>query len=374
MTYPQQGYYPPQQGYPQTPPQGYNGPPPPMGYGGQQPAFYPPPQQPMQGYGPPQQPQVPPSVPGTLEAFDNQRASSAGKPLKFPTVGTQYLVRVARDITDSDVRQMTDFTTKAPINNTDGTAKMQLCLPGVIAPDAEHPTGGCTLYIKPGAWRDEYNRALAEAGTTGHARAGSVFWVVYASQRASGFGQPAKVPQMVYYPPETADATLGPLAPPHAPLDGVSQQGGQPYPAAYGAQPPVQQPLYQPAPPQQPHYAPPQGYPPQLPQQPAYAPQAAAQPPAQPQYVTPPQAPSPQQHLAQLQQGQQAAGPDAGTYLAPPQQAPPQAQPQYAPPQQPPAPPAPQPPQAPAGAYTGDPQRDAYMAQLTGYAQPAPQG
>lgn len=360
MTYPQQGYYPPQQGYPQAPPQGYNGPPPPpMGYGGQQPAFYPP-QQPQPGYGPPPGPQVPPTAKVSLEDFENQRGSSFGKALKFPVVGTQYLVRVARDISDSDVQHMTEYATKVPLFNKDGSPKTQLCIPGVVQPDAEHPTGGCTLYIKPGAWRDEYNRALAEAGVVGHARAGSVVWVVYASQRASGFGQPAKVPQMVYYPPETADATLGPLAPPHAPLDGVSQQGGQPYPAAYGAQPPVQQPLYQPAPPQQPHYAPPQGYPPQLPQQPAYAPQAAAQPPAQPQYAPPQQPPSPQQHPAQLQQGQQAVP-----------QAP--AQPQYAPPQQP-APPAPQPPQAPAGTYTGDPQRDAYMAQLTGYAQPAPQG
>ncbi len=344
MTYPQPQYAQPGYGPPQQPPQGYYQQPQqyaqPQGYPPQQPPAFYPPQQPQPGYGPPQQPQGPPLVQGSLEAFDNQRGASFGKGLKFPVPGTQFLVRVARDITDGDVRQMTDFTTKVPVFNSDGSAKMHLAIPGVITPNAEHPTGGCTLYIKPGAWRDEYNRALAEAGVTGHAKAGSVIYVLYAGQRATGFGSPAKVPQMVYYTPESADQTLGPVAPPLQPIDAVQQPPQPQYQQPQYQQPQYQQPQYQqPAAPPQPQYQ-------QPPQQPAYAPPAPAQAP-QPQYQ--------QQPAAQ----QYAMAPHPTGQPAQQVQLP-----------QPPAPQQAQYPPATAGVQTGDPTRDALMARLTGYGQP----
>lgn len=289
----QQPFYPaPQQAYPPV----------------QQPQFpqAPPAQQyPPQGYAPPMQqqyqapyqqaPQQPPAQPlaqGTIDDFYNQPSVGGGPSLSWTDkqsnqpkpIGTSYVGIVARDVTNADVQQQTDFRTQAPLFYKDGRAKFAMKVPLKVQPSQEFPEGECSWFVK-GQARDELVRAMAEAGCDGSPKSGATIAVTLVQRRPSGAGMnPANIVQIQYTPP-------GGAAPAQAP---APQQQAQ-------AQPEVQQ--YAPQPVQQ------------------YAPQQVAQPQYQPapvQYQQQQQVPAPQVGQP-VQQQTLAPQPPAG--LNPDQQA-----------------------------------------------------
>lgn len=141
--YPPQQPYPPQQ-YPQQPPQGFA-----QTY--QQQQYAPPPQAPQQ-----------PLPNGTLTGFYGQPSTGSGPALKFDQPGQRYVVRVARKVTDADVRAQTNQQ-GVPQYYSDGRPKLVMVVPLVVEGHPGYPEGRGTWWVK-GAARDELNRAMAEAG------------------------------------------------------------------------------------------------------------------------------------------------------------------------------------------------------------------
>jgi hypothetical protein len=379
MTYPQQGYGPPQP----PPQQGYGNP----GYPPAQPGY--PPQQgygpPPQGYGPP--PGYPPQQQGygapgpqpmpraTLEDFLNQPAMSGQSLNKaFPTPGSRVIVRVARALTDADVQPQTDMNTGHVRTFRDGHVRSMLVVPVYVQHPA-FPDGRAALYCR-GQLYEELKRAMSEAGVnTGIPEAGAViditrqndrpvqnmspqhvFSIVYTRPEGAANGQqPAQAPQAQAQIPQDIQAMVpqGPGAPANfanpgghygvpgqqgypAPQDSPYFQGG---PGAQGQPQPPQAVFQPPVPPQQ-QYQPP-GYP----QPPQVAPQA------------PP--PSPVPYGQQGPAAQVAAATQAGTQAAQQYQPSPPPQQQYAPQAPPPAAPA-----------SLDPAQQALLATLVQQGQP----
>lgn len=266
----QQPYY-PQQGYPQQP---------------QFPQAPPAQQYPQQGYPAPMQqpyqqaPQQPPAQPlaqGTIDDFYNQPSVGGGPSLSWTDkqsnqpkpVGTSYVGVVARDVTNADVQQQTDFRTQAPLFYKDGRAKFAMKVPLKVQASPEFPEGECSWFVK-GQARDELVRAMAEAGCDGSPKAGATIAVTLVQRRPSGAGMsPANIVQVQYTPPDgvAAPAQQAPAAQPVAqPVQQFQppQQAPQPVQEQQYAQPQYQQPVPQ-APVQQQFQAPQQNLAPQPP-------------------------------------------------------------------------------------------------------------
>lgn len=271
----QQPFYPQQPGYPPQQPQQYA---PPV----QQP--YPPQAYPAQQYAPPQYaapqqaPAGPPPAAGSLDDFYNQPSASSGPSLSFKDkqIGFQYVGVVARDVTNADVQQMTDFTTKAPLFYRDGRPKFAMKVPLRVQPSPEFPEGEASWYVK-GQARDELVRAMAEAKASEPApKAGATIVITLAGRRPSGAGMnPANVFQVQYHPTDAGQQGTGAPSPAPVPQQAPVQQYA----------PPVQMPAYD--------GGQPIGQPQQV--QPQYAPQQAQ--PGIPQGAQPVQQPAPQGQL-----------------------------------------------------------------------------
>lgn len=150
-----QGYQPPPQ-YVQQPqvPQQYA----PQGYGQPQPQ----PQYVPQGI--PAQP-VAPAARGTLGQAFTQGIQSGGhgKAVKFDAIGSRFSGYVARDMLDTDVRQETDFATKAPKFQRDNvTEKWQMIIPCNVPVSAVCPEGKASVWAKSGLLTS-VTRAIATA-------------------------------------------------------------------------------------------------------------------------------------------------------------------------------------------------------------------
>lgn len=192
--YPQQPYpaaYPAQ--YPQAPvaPPAY-----PQQPYVQQPAAYPPPAQFPQS---PQAP-TPPPVNGTLDDYYNQPSAAGGPTIswKDKPIGTTYAGTVARDVTNGDVQQQTNFQTKQPEFYRDGRPKFVMKVPLQVQPSEEFKDGEAALYVR-GQMRDELVRAMSEAGATGAPKAGDQIFVTLVGKRNTGAGlSPANVFQIRY--------------------------------------------------------------------------------------------------------------------------------------------------------------------------------
>ncbi|WP_134740018.1 hypothetical protein [Nocardioides sp. 503] len=285
--------------YPQPPVQGYPQQPVQQPYPAQYPAApaqaYPP--QPQQ-YGAPQAPQAPtqPLAQGSIDDFYNQPSVGGGPSLSWTDkntnqpkpIGTSYAGIVARDVTNADVQQQTDFRTQAPLFYKDGRPKFAMKVPLKLQPSAEFPDGEASWFVK-GQARDELVRAMAEAGCSGSPTAGAVIEVTLVQRRNTGAGMnPANIVQVRYTPPAGT---------------------GAPSPAPVQQQVPVQQAALAPQPQAQP--APEQTYQQPVQAQPAWSEQPQAQPVQQAVAQPAPQAPaglSPEQQqlLAQLTGGGQA--------------------------------------------------------------------
>lgn len=314
MNYPVQQY--PQPQYPQppapAPQQQFPGYPAPAPQYPQAPAY------PQQGYpAPAPQPPAQPLAQGTLDAYYSQPSVGGGPSLSWTDkqsnqpkpIGTSYAGIVARDVTNADIQQQTDFRTQAPLFYKDGRPKFAMKVPLKVQPSPEFPEGECSWFVK-GQARDELVRAMAEAGCEGAPKAGALIVVTLVQRRPSGAGMnPANIVQVRYQPPQGAGAPSPAPTPQQAP---APQPQAQQQPATLAGQP---NPFAQPGA---------QGVDP-FPQQQQYAnggfvqPQAPApQQPAQGQTVTVDQA------LAQAQAPQQPQGqptPQPPSDLSPEQQA-----------------------------------------------------
>lgn len=304
MTQQPQPYYPPQQPVQQPPPAQY----PPQypqapqqpGYPPQAPQYAPPYAQPQQPGYPPQaygqQPPAPPAPPlaqGSLDQFYSQPSAGAGPGIGWSDkqgnqrpIGTTWIGVVARDVSDSDVQQMTDMRTGQPVVYRDGRPKFQMKVPlkqvALFDPQgtqlqlpADMPEGEGTWYVK-GQAREELTRAMAEAGRDGAPVGEAVLYITLVNRRATGGGMnPANIVQVRYQPPAGGQAAQQPAP---------AQQAPVPEQPAYVPPAPAQQPQYQvPQPVQQPQY-----------QVPAQAQAPMQQPMAQPVQQVPQQGQPPQ--------------------------------------------------------------------------------
>jgi hypothetical protein len=286
----QQPFYPPQpqQGYapqfPQAPVQQY-APAPPQAYA-----------PPVPQYAPPA-PSAPPLANGSLDDYYSQPTGGGGPGIswKDKPLGTTYAGIVKRDVTNGDVVQDTDFTTKQPKFYRDGRPVFVMKVPLQGQPSQEFPDGEFAFWVR-GQARDELARAMAEAGCEGAPKAGAVVQVTLVERKPSRAGNPANIVRITYQPPTGGQQVAQAPAP-----QPVQQQAPAPQPVVeqaptqqYAPQPQVQQ-YQQQAPAPQPV------------QQEQYAPQAPA-PQAQQTAPQPPAGLSPEQEalLAQLNAAKQA--------------------------------------------------------------------
>jgi hypothetical protein len=242
--------YPPNAPYPPQPPQ-YN-----PGYA--QPQYQP---QVPQGYAPPPvAPVGPPPAKGTVAGFFSQPVGGGGPGFKFMVVGTTYQGTIARDVTDADVSQQTDYQTKTITPSCfyrDGRPKLQMCIPILLAqgPSAEFPEGAGAWYVKGGADQQELVRAMQAAGAVPDEngvmfpKAGDLITITYTHDKPGKAGMnPSKI-KSVQYQVGNGQAPAAPVA---APVQQVAQQAFsqvmQPTQYQNPQGQPVQQPQYAPQP------------------------------------------------------------------------------------------------------------------------------
>lgn len=160
-------------------------------------------QQPQQGWQPyPQAPQqytqpipgaVPPPTPapvaGTLDDFYNQPSSGGGPSVSWKDAqpGAQIVGSIARDVTNTDIRQQTDMRTNQPKFYRDGRPMLTMVVPLKVQPDQRFPEGTASLWVR-GQLRDELTRAMHEAGRDGGPREGDLIAVTLTGRKPSGPG------------------------------------------------------------------------------------------------------------------------------------------------------------------------------------------
>jgi len=280
MNYPAPGYV-PQQAYPPAPPV-------------QQPQYpsypqqgFPPQQFPQQGYPapPPQAPAVP-LAQGSIDDYYGQPSTGGGPSISWDQkpIGTTYVGIVARDVTNADIQQQTNFQTKQPEFYRDGRPKFVMKVPLRVDPQQypEFAEGEATLFVR-GRMRDELVRAMGEAGVSGAPQGGAAIAVTLVGKKPSGQGlNPANVFQIQYQPPAGQGAGATSPAPAQQPVQQAPVE--QPLHTIQNGDQFVQgQPQVQQAPPQQPvqpQFQPPVQQVPQPVQQQAPAQPVAPQAPA----------------------------------------------------------------------------------------------
>lgn len=232
-----------------------------------QPQGYPPPQQspygPVQQYGYAQQPPVPQGpapVAGTLDAFNSQPMGGGGPGLSFKDapLGHTYTGTVTRDVVDADVQQDSDPKTKALKTYRDGRPQLVMGVPVQLdAPDANHPDGRATLYVRSGV-RDAMAAAMSAAGITDTVpKAGDRFQLTLVERKQTGQAIAKSIYAMQYARGSQVSAVTGTPSPaptqPQAPQPPVQvpeqpqAPAPQPDPWAAGQAPQPQAPAPQPA-------------------------------------------------------------------------------------------------------------------------------
>lgn len=189
---------------------------------GQPPAQYPPQQAPNwnpptqgwapQGWAQPPMPQAPPAPPVnlTLDDFIDQPSNAGGASLSFERLGDTHVVRVTREVVNSDIRQQTDPKTGVGITFRDGRPKAVLVLPVAKAnPDGtEEPA---TFWAGTNE-RDELKRAMTAAGWSGtFPEADSWLKITYVSDKNNGPGYAkSKIKHIDYVRPSGGQSAPAP--------------------------------------------------------------------------------------------------------------------------------------------------------------------
>ena len=236
----------PAQPAPQYPPQPYQQPAPPM----------PAPQYPTQAY--PQAPPAPypgqqqapqqPLANGTLDDFYSQPSSGGGPGIswKDKPIGTSYAGVVARDVTNADIQQDTDYRTGTPLTFRDGRPKFLMKVPLKVQPSPEFPEGDAVFFVR-GQSRDELARAMSEVGASGAPTAGSAMVITLVERRPSRQGNPANIVQIRYQPAQGSGQAPAQPAPPSAAPAVPEQQQAPAVPQFQAPQVPAQPSMPQPA-------------------------------------------------------------------------------------------------------------------------------
>jgi hypothetical protein len=107
-------------------------------------------------------------------------------------VGSRIAGYVARDSLDTDVTQETDFATKAPKFNKDGSEMWQVTVPLDVAVSAEYPEGKGTWWAKGRGLKSFTREQAAKGYAPGDGlRQGDYVEVVRTADSPTTFGSPA---------------------------------------------------------------------------------------------------------------------------------------------------------------------------------------
>jgi hypothetical protein len=132
-------------------------------------------------------------------------------------VGSRIAGYVARDSLDTDVTQETDFATKAPKFNKDGSEMWQVTVPLDVAVSAEYPEGKGTWWAKGRGLKSFTREQAAKGYKPGHGlRQGDFVEVVRTADSPTTFGSPAHEFQVTITrrPEDQALADPTPATPP----------------------------------------------------------------------------------------------------------------------------------------------------------------
>ena len=107
-----------------------------------------------------------PAARGTLsQGFDQgAQSGSYGNSVKFPTVGYNFVGTVARDMLDTDVTQVTDFTTKQPKYLKSGSEQWQFRIALNVPVSQEFPEGKATVWTTKYRLHSALVHAMINAG------------------------------------------------------------------------------------------------------------------------------------------------------------------------------------------------------------------
>lgn len=121
--------------------------------------------QPLQGT---PAPQATPAARGTLsQGFDQgAQSGSYGNSVKFPSVNYVFVGTVARDMLDTDVTQVTDFTTKQPKFLKSGSEQWQFRIALNVPVSQEFPEGKATVWTTKYRLHSALVHAMLAAGYT----------------------------------------------------------------------------------------------------------------------------------------------------------------------------------------------------------------
>lgn len=108
----------------------------------------------------------PPAARGTLsQGFDQgAQSGSYGNSVKFPSVGYTFVGTVARDMLDTDVTQVTDFTTKQPKFLKSGSEQWQFRIAVNVPVSQEFPEGKATVWTTKYRLHSALVHAMINAG------------------------------------------------------------------------------------------------------------------------------------------------------------------------------------------------------------------
>jgi hypothetical protein len=143
----------------------------------------------------PQTAQPVPTARGSLSDAYTQgaRAVGHGPAAKFAVVGSVIEGYIARDMLDTDVIQETDFATKQPKFNRDGSPMWQLLLPVNVAVTPEFPEGKVTVWAKGRLLKSITREQSAKGYQPGEGLAAGDYIRIQRTQDSpTNFGSPAK--------------------------------------------------------------------------------------------------------------------------------------------------------------------------------------
>lgn len=112
--------------------------------------------------------QATPAARGTLsQGFDQgAQSGSYGNSVKFPVVNYNFVGTVARDMLDTDVTQVTDFTTKQPKFLKSGSEQWQFRIALNVPVSQEFPEGKATVWTTKYRLHSALVHAMLSAGYT----------------------------------------------------------------------------------------------------------------------------------------------------------------------------------------------------------------
>ncbi len=141
---------------------------------------------------------------------DEREPAAGGKSIRLEP-GQSIAAIVARTLSNADVRQSVDYTTKAPQFFQDGAPKMVMVVPLRVNPTPDYPDGQAGWWVK-GRTREELCRAMQTAGVPPQANGkmpppeeGALITITCTGTRNVPNMSPAKIYEVTYQRPASAN-------------------------------------------------------------------------------------------------------------------------------------------------------------------------